>query len=298
MLSKITKRGYALNLATIKPRQTQLLIDGEFVNSVSGKTFETINPANEEVISKVQEGDRADVEKAILAARKAFDEGPWRKTTGYERSRLMNKLADLIEKNADELAALESLDNGKPLFWAKAADIPFVVSHLRYFAGWADKIHGKTIPMNSSHLAYTREEPVGVCGQIIPWNFPALMMAWKLGPTLATGCTTIIKPAEQTPLTALRIGELIMEAGFPEGVVNVVPGYGPTAGQALLDSKLVDKIAFTGSTEVGYHIMRNAHKDNLKRITLELGGKSANIIMDDADLDLAVAQAQFGLYFN
>lgn len=231
------------------------------------------------------------MEKAVRAARKAFDHGPWRRMPAAERGRLMYKLADLIEKNFDEISALESLDNGKPFTMSKAADIALVVKTIRYYAGWADKIHGATIPIGSPHFAYTKEEPVGVVGQIIPWNFPALMLAWKLGPVLATGCTTVVKTAEQTPLTALRIGELIMEAGFPEGVVNILSGYGPTAGQALAQHNLVDKIAFTGSTEVGYEIMRTAHKNNLKRITLELGGKSANIIMDDADIDLAIKQS-------
>ncbi len=210
----------------------------------------------------------------------------------------MYKLADLVEKNLDEIAALEALDNGKPFNFAKAADISLVVKTLRYYAGWADKIHGSTIPIGGPFLAYTKEEPVGVVGQIIPWNFPALMLAWKLGPALATGCTSVVKTAEQTPLTALRIGELIMEAGFPEGVVNILSGYGPSAGAALAQHPLVDKVAFTGSTEVGYEIMRTAHKENLKRITLELGGKSANIIMDDADIDLAIAQSQVALFLN
>jgi aldehyde dehydrogenase (NAD+) len=215
-----------------------------------------------------------------------------------ERGKLLYKLADLMEKHQDELAALEALDNGKPFSFAKAADIALCIKTYRYYAGWADKIHGQVIPISGPFLAYTKEEPVGVAAQIIPWNFPALMQAWKLGPALATGCTVVMKPAEQTPLTALRVGELIMEAGFPEGVVNILPGYGPTAGQALAQHSDVDKVAFTGSTEIGYEIMRNSHKNNLKRITLELGGKSANIIMDDADIDLAIAQSQVGLYLN
>ena len=201
----------------------------------------------------------------------------------------MYKLADLMEKHADELAALESLDNGKALSYSRNADIPLSINTIRYYAGWADKIHGRTMPHSGPHFLYTRDEPVGVCAQIIPWNFPLLMAAWKLGPVLATGCVSILKPAEQTPLTALRLGELILEAGFPNGVVNILPGYGPSAGRALSQHHLVDKVAFTGSTEVGYEIMRNSHKHNLKRITLELGGKSANIVMDDADIDLAIA---------
>lgn len=282
----------------MKPRVTQLLIDGKFVNSTSGKTFDTFNPATEEKITSVQEADRADVDKAVKAARKAFDQGPWRRMAASERGRIMYKYADLIEKNFDELCALEALDNGKPFTMAKAADLALVVKTIRYYAGWTDKIHGDTIPIGGPHFCYTRQEPVGVVGQIIPWNFPALMLAWKLGPALATGCTTVVKTAEQTPLTALRMGELAMEAGFPEGVINILSGYGPTAGQALAQHAMVDKIAFTGSTEVGYEIMRTAHKNNLKRITLELGGKSANIIMDDADIDLAIKQSQIGLYLN
>ena len=206
-----------------------------------------------------------------------------------DRGKCLLRLADLVEANAAELAALEALDNGKPFSLAAAADIPLVVKTYRYYGGWADKIHGQTIPISGPYLCYTKEEPVGVCAQIIPWNFPLLMQAWKLGPALAAGCTVVMKPAEQTPLSALRVGELLMQAGFPEGVVNIIPGSGSVAGKALAQHPDVDKVAFTGSTEVGYEIMRNSHKHNLKRITLELGGKSANIIMDDADIDLAIA---------
>ena len=210
----------------------------------------------------------------------------------------MLKLADLMEKNYDELCALEALDNGKPKGFAAAADIPLAIKTIRYYAGWADKIHGKVVPTEGNFFHYTREEPVGVCAQIIPWNFPILMQAWKLGPALATGNTVVMKTAEQTPLSALRVAELIAEAGFPEGVVNILSGYGEVTGAHLAQHKDVDKVAFTGSTEVGYEIMRNAHRHNLKRITLELGGKSANVICDDADLDLAVAQSQVGLFLN
>ena len=298
MLAKnLLKRSFGTP-SQVRPRQTQLLIDGKFVNSQSGKTFDTFNPATEEKIVSVQEADKQDVDRAVKAARKAFDHGPWRRMAASERGRLMYKLGDLIEKNFDEIAALEALDNGKPYSLAKGADIALVLKTIRYYAGWADKIHGATIPIAGPYLSYTKEEPVGVVGQIIPWNFPALMLAWKLGPALATGCTTVVKTAEQTPLTALRIGELIMEAGFPEGVVNILSGYGPTAGAALAQHPLVDKVAFTGSTEVGYEIMKTAHKHNLKRVTLELGGKSANIIMDDADIDLAIQQSQVALYLN
>jgi aldehyde dehydrogenase (NAD+) len=232
MLSKLAQRSFstASNWPTIKPRVTQLLIDGKFVNSASGKTFDTFNPATEEKIASIQEAGKEDVELAVRAARKAFDQGPWRRMAASERGRLINKLADLIEKNFDELSALEALDTGKTVNSARKNDIPIVIKTLRYYAGWADKIHGQTIPIGGPYFCYTKEEPVGVAAQIIPWNFPALMQAWKLGPALATGCTVVMKPAEQTPLTALRIGELIMEAGFPEGVVNIIPGFGPSTG--------------------------------------------------------------------
>jgi aldehyde dehydrogenase (NAD+) len=217
--------------------------------------------------------------------------------SAYERSRIMNKFADLLEANVDELAALESLDNGKPFSVSKAADFALSIKCIRYYAGWADKIHGSTIPIEGPYFCYTKSEPVGVCAQIIPWNFPALMMAWKLGPALATGCTIVMKPAEQTPLTCLLIAQLAHEAGLPAGVLNIVPG-GPETGKALAQHPDVDKVAFTGSTEVGYEIMRHSHKDNLKRVTLELGGKSANIIMDDADMETAISASQTGLFFN
>ncbi|KAG7397150.1 Aldehyde dehydrogenase, mitochondrial [Phytophthora boehmeriae] len=278
-------------------KQTKLFIDNKFVPSVSGKTFETYNPATEEKIADVAEAGTADIDAAVAAARAAFD-GPWRTMAPADRGRLMHKLADLIEENIDELAALEALDNGKPCAVAKAADLGLVLKTLRYYAGWPDKIHGSVVPITGPYLCYTKAEPVGVCAQIIPWNFPLLMMAWKLGPALAAGNTIVLKPAEQTPLTALRVGELIAEAGFPKGVVNIVPGVGPTAGRHLAQHPGVDKVAFTGSTEVGYQIMRTSHVSNLKRVTLELGGKSANIILDDADIDLAIQQSQLGLFFN
>jgi len=277
---------------------TKLLINNRWVNSESGKTFATINPATGDEICQVAEADSPDVDKAVKAARAAFDKGPWRKMFGSERSRLINRLADLIEKHADELARLEALDNGKPFSVAKAADLALTVACYRYYAGWADKIQGKTIPITGDYLCYTKHEPVGVVGQIIPWNFPLLMQAWKLGPALATGNTVVMKPAEQTPLTALRVGELIVEAGFPEGVVNLLPGYGPTAGAALARHMDVDKVAFTGSTEVGHLIMENAAKSNLKRVTLELGGKSPNIVFADANMDEAVEGSHFALFFN
>jgi aldehyde dehydrogenase (NAD+) len=282
----------------VEVRQTKLLIDGKWVASASGKTFETLNPATGDVIANVAEGDKADVDKAVKAARRAFEKGPWRKMNARERGRILYKLADLIEQNKEELAKLEALDNGKPLAVAMAADLPLVIDCYRYYAGWADKIEGKTIPINGPYHCYTRHEPVGVVGQIIPWNFPLLMQAWKLGPALATGCAIVLKPAEQTPLSALRIGELAMEAGLPEGVLNIIPGFGETAGAAVAEHYDVDKVAFTGSTEVGKLIMQAAARTNLKRVTLELGGKSPNIVFADSDLDQAVEGSHFALFFN
>ena len=290
------RRAFAQKAVT--PRATQMLINGKFQPAVSGKTMPVLNPATEKVITQVAEGDAADINLAVDAARAAFDKGPWRHMSGEERGRLIYKLADLIEKHADEISALESMDNGKPYFYSRNVDIPLTISTFRYYAGLADKIHGETLPISGNIFGFLRKEPVGVAGQIIPWNFPLLMACWKLAPVLATGCTTVLKPAEQTPLTALRLGELIMEAGFPKGVVNVVPGFGETAGNALVVNPKVDKIAFTGSTEIGKLILKNSASHNLKRMTLELGGKSPNIIMDDADIDAAIAQAQFALFFN
>src|SRR4051794_33441277 len=281
-----------------KVKDQPMLIGGKWVDSQSGKTFPTVNPATGETICQVAEGDKADIDLAVKAARKAFDEGPWPKMSASERGRLLNKLADLIEQNKDELAALESLDNGKPLGDAVAADLPLTIKCYRYYAGWADKIHGKTIPVEGNYFCYTRHEPVGVVGQIIPWNFPLLMQAWKWGPALATGCTMVLKPAEQTPLTALRVAQLAQEAGIPDGVINVVPGYGPTAGAALTSHMDVDKVAFTGEHTTGQLIMEAAARSNLKRVSLELGGKSPNVVFADADLDAAVEGAYFGLFFN
>jgi len=278
-------------------RRTQILIGDQWRDSVSGKTFATINPATEQTIAEVAEGDAADVDLAVQAARKAFDSGPWRKTDARDRGRMLNKLADLLEDNFDELAALETLDNGKPINDSRAADLPLVIDCLRYYGGWADKIHGDTIPIRGDYFCYTRREPTGVCGQIIPWNFPMLMAAWKWGPALAAGCTIVMKPAEQTPLTCLRMADLALEAGFPPGVINVVPGYGPTAGAALVKHPGVDKIAFTGEHRTAQTIMGEAAQ-TLKRLTFELGGKSPNIVFADADLDAAVAGAELGLFFN
>lgn len=278
-------------------RQTQCLIDGQWKDAVSGKTFATINPATEEKIADVAEGDQADVDLAVKAARKAFEDGPWRTMDARERGRLMHRLADLVEENLDELAALETLDNGKPIRDSRAADLPLTIDALRYYAGWADKIHGDTIPIRGQFFTYTKKEPVGVAGQIIPWNFPMLMTAWKWGPALAAGCTIVMKPAEQTPLTCLRMGELALEAGIPAGVINIIPGYGPTAGAALVNHPDVDKIAFTGEHRTAQIIMKEASQ-SLKRLTFELGGKSPNVIFADADMEAAVAGAELGLFFN
>src|SRR6202790_3600572 len=284
-----------------KPRK--MLIDGKWVNAASGKTFPTYNPATGEVLAQVAEGDRQDIDAAVKAARKAFDSGPWSRLTASERGKLVWKLADLLEEHLEEFATLETLDNGKPLTVARAADVPLAVEMFRYMAGWATKLEGTTIPLSVPYTpgvnyhAYTLREPVGVVGQIIPWNFPLLMAAWKLAPALASGCTVVLKPAEQTPLSALRLGDLIMEAGFPDGVVNIVPGYGETAGAALAAHDLVDKIAFTGSTEVGKLIV-HAATGNLKKVSLELGGKSPNVVFKDADLDVAIPGAASAIFFN
>ncbi len=278
--------------------QTKMLIGGEWRDAVSGKTFKTFNPATEELIAEVAEGDKEDIDLAVKAARQAFETGPWAKMDARDRGALLIKLADLLEENFDELAALETLDNGKPISDSRAADLPLVIDCLRYYAGWADKIHGDTIPIRGdNHFCYTLREPVGVVGQIIPWNFPMLMVAWKWGPALATGNTIVMKPAEQTPLTCLRMAEIAMEAGFPPGVINVVPGYGPTAGAALVEHPGVDKIAFTGEDKTGEIIMASAAK-TLKRVTFELGGKSPNIIFADANMEAAIAGTEFGLFFN
>ncbi len=280
-----------------KIKCTECFIDGKWQGAASGKTFETINPANEEVIAEVAEADTADVDLAVQAARKAFEKGPWHRMDARDRGRLIYKLADLIEENLDELAALESLDNGKPIRDAKAADLPMTIDCLRYYAGYADKIHGQTIPVRGNYFTYTRKEPVGVVGQIIPWNFPMLMAAWKWGPALAAGCTIVMKPAEQTPLTCLRMAQLAQEAGIPDGVINVLPGFGPTAGAAIVKHPGIDKVAFTGEHVTAQTIMRDA-SDSLKRLTFELGGKSPNVIFADCDLEAAVEGAHLGLYFN
>jgi acyl-CoA reductase-like NAD-dependent aldehyde dehydrogenase len=273
-------------------RPKQLLVGGKWVPSKSGKTFETINPANEEVLALAAEGDKADVDEAVKVARKAYEEGKWSKIGPHQRARYLLKIADLIEQNADELATLESLNNGMAIGLARAMTAG-AVDTFRYYAGWSTKIYGETNPSDPAFFNYTLREPVGVCGQIIPWNGPIAMFAWKIAPALACGNVCIIKPAEQTPLTALRIGEMILEAGVPEGVVNIITGFGETAGAAIASHPDIDKVAFTGSTEVGKLILQ-ASAGNLKRVSLELGGKSPNIIFADANLEQAVATAMFG----
>jgi len=288
------------NVTAFLNQPKQILIDGEWIDSASGKTFETYNPATGEPLARVAEGDHVDIDRAVKAARKAFESGPWPNLSPSERGRLLWKLGDLLEQHLEEFAELESLDNGKPVSVARIADVPLAVDLFRYMAGWATKIEGSTIPISVSgakFFAYTLREPVGVVGQIIPWNFPLLMAAWKLGPALAAGCTVVVKPAEQTPLTALRLGELIIQAGFPAGVVNIVPGFGEMAGAALASHPDVDKIAFTGSTEVGKLIVQAA-AGNLKKVSLELGGKSPNIVLPDADLEVAIPGSADAIFFN
>ena len=284
-----------------KPKK--MLIDGKWVDAVSGKTFATLDPSSEEPLVQVAEGDKQDIDLAVKAARRAFETGPWRKMTASERGRVIWKLADLMEQHLEQFAELESLDNGKPIGVARAADVPLAVDLFRYMAGWATKIEGTTIPISvpytpgAQYFTYTLREPVGVVGQIIPWNFPLLMAAWKLGPALATGCTVVLKPAEQTPLSVLLLGELALEAGIPAGVLNVVTGFGETAGAALAAHPDVDKVAFTGSTEVGKLVLQAA-AGNLKKVSLELGGKSPNVVYSDADLDVAVKGAASAIFFN
>lgn len=273
-----------------KPKQ--LLIGGKWVAAKSGKTFETINPANEEVLALAAEGDKADVDEAVKVARKAYEDGKWSKIGPHQRARYLLKIADLIEQNADELATLETLNNGMAISLARGM-VAGAVDTFRYYAGWSTKIYGETNPSDPSMFNYTLREPVGVCGQIIPWNGPIAMLAWKVAPALACGNVSILKPAEQTPLTALRLGELILEAGIPEGVINIITGFGETAGAAIASHPDIDKVAFTGSTEVGKLILQ-ASAGNLKRVSLELGGKSPNVVFEDADLESAVATSVLG----
>ena len=278
-------------------RPQHLLIGGERVEAADGRTFATLDPSSGREIVSVSQAGPEDVERAVKAAREALEDGPWASMPPAGRERLMHALADAIERNDEELAQIESLDNGKPVGLARFVDMRATAAHIRYFAGWPTKIEGGVLPVAQPNmLCYTRREPVGVCGQIVPWNFPLLMAAWKIAPALAAGCTTILKPAEQTPLSALRLGELALEAGFPPGVLNVLSGDGST-GAALVDHDGVDKIAFTGSTVVGREIGAKAGRA-LKRVTLELGGKSANIILPDADIATAVQGSYQAIYFN
>jgi phenylacetaldehyde dehydrogenase len=281
----------------------RLLIDGDWVEAANGRTFQTIDPATEEVLAEIAHGEAEDVDRAVRAARKAFEYGSeWRRMTPSARGRLIHRVGDLILENADELATLESMDNGKPRAIARVADVALAADIFHYMAGWATKLEGNTIPISAltapggQFHAYTTRDPVGVVGQIIPWNFPLLMAAWKLAPVLTCGCTVVLKPAEQTPLTALRLGELLQEAGMPAGVVNIVTGFGD-AGAAIAAHPEVDKVAFTGSTEVGKKIVQAA-AGNLKKVTLELGGKSPQIVLNDADLDVAIPGAAMAIFFN
>lgn len=277
--------------------EKKLFIDGSWHESADGQTFETINPATGEVLAHVHEAREKDIDRAVEAAVKAFEEGSWSKISASDRSKLMHRLADLMERDFEVLAQLDTLDNGKPIQEMRNADLPGAIDQLRYFAGWTTKMTGQTIPVSKSFFNYTRHEPVGVVGQIIPWNFPIMMALWKIAPALATGCTIILKPAEQTPLSALYLGKLIEEAEFPKGVINIVPGFGKSAGDALVKHPKVNKIAFTGSTGVGKAIMKEA-ANTMKRVTLELGGKSPNIILPDADLDKAIPGVFSGIMAN
>ena len=295
----IAKQKLGKPAAAFVAKKHRLLIDGKWVEAQSGKTFEVEDPATQAVIAHVPSGDQADIDLAVAAARRAFESGPWSRISPGDRSRLVWRLADLLEQHADEFAELEALDNGKPVTNARKDDVGGAINMFRYMAGWATRLNGETVPVSSpgNWHAYTLRQPVGVVGQIIPWNFPLLMAAWKLAPALAAGCTIVLKPAEQTPLSALRFGELIAEAGIPDGVVNIVTGYGETAGAALANHPDVDKVAFTGSTEVGKLIVKAA-AGNLKRVSLELGGKSPAIVFPDADLGHAIAGVADAIFYN
>ncbi|KAH9773355.1 Aldehyde dehydrogenase family 2 member B7 [Citrus sinensis] len=282
----------------VKVDYTQLLINGQFVDSASGKTFPSLDPRTGDVIAHVAEGEAEDVNRAVSAARKAFDEGPWPRMTAYERSKIILRFADLLERHNDEIAALETWDNGKPFEQSAQTEVPMTTRLFRYYAGWADKIQGLTAPADGPYHVQTLHEPIGVAGQIIPWNFPLLMFAWKVGPALACGNTIVLKTAEQTPLSALYVSKLLHEAGLPPGVLNIVSGYGPTAGAALASHMEVDKLAFTGSTTTGKIVLQLAAKSNLKPVTLELGGKSPFIVCEDADVDKAAELAHYALFFN
>jgi phenylacetaldehyde dehydrogenase len=295
----IRKPSLGAAAASFMAKEKKLLIDGKWVSAQSGQTFAVEDPATQEVVAHVPAGDKADIDLAVAAARRAFEEGPWAKMSPGERSRLVWRLGDLLEKHADEFAELEALDNGKPVTNARQGDVQGSIEMFRYMAGWATRLNGETIPVSSggNWHAYTLREPVGVVGQIIPWNFPLMMAAWKLAPALAAGCTIVLKPAEQTPLSALRFGEPIQEVGIPAGVVNIVTGFGETAGAALAEHPGVDKVAFTGSTEVGKLIVKAA-AGNLKRVSLELGGKSPAIVFPDADLQRAISGTADAIFYN
>jgi aldehyde dehydrogenase (NAD+) len=283
--------------AVVQPKPGKLFIGGQWLDAADGKTYATLNPATGETLTLIAEATERDADAAVQAARKAFESGKWPEMSASDRGRILWRLGDLVEKNADELATLETLDNGKPIFESRYVDIPMVAEVFRYFAGWATKIHGETVPVKGPFLHYTLREPVGVIAAIIPWNFPLLMASWKLAPALAAGNTVVLKPAPWTPLTALRFAELCQEAGVPEGVVNVVTGSTRDLGRALVRHPGVDKIAFTGSTATGQEIIRESAA-TLKHVSLELGGKSPNIVFADADLDAAVKGATLGIFYG
>ncbi|CAO3593342.1 unnamed protein product [Absidia cylindrospora] len=294
----MTLKNLTVNVSTVKgyqlKLQTGLFINNEFV--AGAKTIDTINPATGDVITSVQAAEKKQIDDAVDAAELAF-RNVWSKTSPQDRQKLMLKLADLIDRDAEELAQIETLDNGKGISLSRTVDVPGIAASVRYYAGFADKIHGKTVDIPGT-FSYTRHEAIGVCGAIIPWNFPLMMLGWKLGPCLATGNVIVVKTSEMTPLSALKVAALVKEAGFPPGVINIVTGYGPEAGDALARHLKVGKVAFTGSTLTGRTVMKAAAESNLKKVTLELGGKSPNIIFDDADLDKAVKWAHFGIFFN
>ena len=304
-MSAVVKENFELSSPVTQfigqPRK--LFIDGKWVSAQSGKTFAVENPATGEEIARVAEGDKADIDIAVKAARRAYESGAWPSMTPSARGRLIHRIGDLILEHLDEFAELESLDNGKPVSVARAADVPLAADMFHYMSGWCTKRHGDLLPLSVLYTpgvqyhSYTRPEPVGVVGQIVPWNFPLLMAVWKLAPALACGCTVVIKVAEETPLSALRLGEIMQEAGLPNGVVNIITGFGETAGAALAAHTGIDKIAFTGSTEVGRMIVKAAAND-LKKVSLELGGKSPNIVLSDADMDVAIPGALNAIFFN
>ena len=284
-------------MSNLSQPDSKLLIDGRWIDAEAKHRFPVINPATEELISMVAEARAPDVDAAVLAAHRALHAGPWSRMSGAERGRILNKLADLIEAQGEDLVILESLNAGKPLNATRRQDVAAAIDTLRYYAGWADKISGDIVPTRGDALTYVERVPVGVVGAIVPWNFPLMNAVWKIAPALACGNTVVLKPAELTPLSALKLGELALQAGLPAGVLNVVPGFGAIAGQALVDHPLVNKISFTGSPAVGKHIMASASK-HAKHVTLELGGKSPNVVFDDADLDLAVRASSSGIFFN